>query len=217
MKIILFWRLVRHRRGWPLPYPLFILLLTLTSTSLLSRTYGCFFPLSPFPMEISRVLNIALSQLFPNNWGYIKVFKMACEDLDFTPIIELFFSFYTIILTKGRWVSLGHAPGNVVFVSHSNHYNYWKDNFTCVRGWKDYLRVLWAGCISLFPISRMNDHMDIIGFDKEFLTLEEARIVRPLGKFEVMDMCTVVKLWLEDGNKLFVYLGKFCIPFIFNL
>lgn len=83
---------------------------------------GVIFPISPFSIEILRVLNIMPSQLLSHNWGFIKAFEMVCEDLDVTPIVRVFFSFYTSRSMKGRWVSLGDLPGKAFFASHYNHY-----------------------------------------------------------------------------------------------
>lgn len=64
------------------------------------------FPISHFSMEVLRVFNIVSSQLFSNNWGYIRAFEMVCEELVITPNVGVFFSFYTTKPMKGRWVSL---------------------------------------------------------------------------------------------------------------
>lgn len=57
-------------------------------------------PISPFSMEILRVFNAAPSKLSPNSWDFIKA--MACEDLDITPTIWVFFYFYTNGMDKGN-------------------------------------------------------------------------------------------------------------------
>lgn len=50
--------------------------------------------------------------------------------------------------------------------------------------------------------------MVIKGYDNEYLTLEEGRIVRLSGKFEVMDYRKVIKLWLDSGKHLSAYLSN---------
>lgn len=79
-----------------------------------------FFPFSPFSIEVTRVLNITPTQLFPNSWGFIRAFEMARDDLEVTPIAWVFFSFYTITHVKCSWLSLGGLPENSLFTSHSN-------------------------------------------------------------------------------------------------
>lgn len=78
-------------------------------------------------------------------------------------------------------------------------------------------KVLGVDGTLVFPISWMNDHIEITGYDKEYLNLEEVRIVHLLGKFEVMDTCTIVKLWLKGGNNLVINLGKFCGTLFYRL
>lgn len=63
--------------------------------------YKGYFPSYPFPMEVLRILNIASSQLFPNSWGYIKAFKMVCEDVDATLTVVVFFLFLHHQTDKG--------------------------------------------------------------------------------------------------------------------
>ena len=92
------------------------------------------FPLTPLFMVVLRVLNVVLSQLFPNRWGYIRAFEMIYENLDVTSMVKVFFSLYTTKPTKGRWVSLSTQLGKALFASHSNHYKYWKDKFIHVSG-----------------------------------------------------------------------------------
>lgn len=65
--------------------------------------------------------------------GYIRAFEIVCEDLDITLVVRVFLSFYTTKSVKGKWVSLSGHPGNALFMSHFNHYKYWKDKFAHAR------------------------------------------------------------------------------------
>lgn len=108
--------------------------------------------------------------------------------------ISVFFSFYTTIPKKGSWVSLNGLSGKALYASHSNHYKNWKENFACMRGRRDSHEILGADEAPHFPLSWMNDPVEIMIYDKKYFTLEEAGIIRLLGKFEVMDTRVVIKL-----------------------
>lgn len=103
---------------------------------------GVLSPLSPFCMEVLRVLNVSPTKRFPNSRGFIRDFEMVCKELDITPTVAVFFSFYTTRLTKGSWVSLGNLSGKVMFTSHSNQYKNWRGMFSRVRGRETSLGVL---------------------------------------------------------------------------
>lgn len=64
-----------------------------TLVSPLIKDMGFVFHCSPFSIEVMRVLNIAPTQLFSNSWGFIKAFETACEYLDVTPALGVFFIF----------------------------------------------------------------------------------------------------------------------------
>lgn len=96
---------------------------------------------------------------------------MVHGNLDVILTMGAFFFFYITRLMNGRWVSLESHQGKAIFVSHSNHYKYWKDKFACVNGREDSLGVLGADGTPLFPLSKINNHIEITGYEKEFLTL----------------------------------------------
>lgn len=127
-----------------------------------------FFTFSPFYIEVMRVLNVAPTQIFTNSWGFIRDFEKVCEDLKATPIVRVFFSFYTTRLAKGRWVSLDGLSGNAHFTPHSNYKKKMEGKVhPCerarvfswsVRGW-------WC------PLSWMNDHVEITIYDKKYILI----------------------------------------------
>lgn len=151
--ILYIWRwsytlgIVHQRIGLSCMPPMILVLCYSTSNSLW-KVYGSLFPSSLFSMEILRVLNAAPSQLFPNSLAYIKVFEMVDEDLVITPIMGFFFSLYDTNLMKGSWVTLSSQSGRGLFLSHSNHYKYWKDMFARVMG-----EIILSGCYELMTPS----------------------------------------------------------------
>lgn len=60
-----------------------------------------------------------------------------------------------------------------------------------------------------FPLFWMNGHVAIMRYDKEYLTLNNERNVLLLRNFELIDSCTMIKLWLESEKHFAIYLGKF--------
>ncbi|BAT96425.1 hypothetical protein VIGAN_08336400 [Vigna angularis var. angularis] len=77
-------------------------------------------PLSVFQMEVLRTLNVAPTQLHPNNWGYIQAFAVMCQALAFTPIAPLFLHFFRCRpVAKRGWVSLISEPSNALLELYS--------------------------------------------------------------------------------------------------
>lgn len=60
-----------------------------------------FVSLSPFIIEVLKALNVAHSLLFLNSWGFIRTFEMACEYLEISPTVGIFFSCYATKLSRG--------------------------------------------------------------------------------------------------------------------
>lgn len=54
-----------------------------------------------------NLMNIALRQLHPNNWAFLKCFEFLCDHLGFEPSINVFTYFYQMKFDKlFGWVSL---------------------------------------------------------------------------------------------------------------
>lgn len=157
-------------------------------------------------MEVLSVLNVTSSNLLPNSRGFVRAFEMVYEDLDVSPTIRVFSSFYMPRSVKGICVSLGGLSGKGPFVYHSNHYKYLMVKFARVNGWWDSIRVLGADDSPLLsPIldeRSCSDHEIWPGVSYK-------RNVLLLRNFKLMDSCTMIKLWLESGKHLSIYLGKF--------
>lgn len=57
--------------------------------------------------------------------------------------------------------------------------------------------------------------MLILEYERKFLTLEDARIIRLLGKFEVMDTHIIISPWLKGDDFLANDLSRFWIACLF--
>lgn len=167
MRRRLFWRHSRRQRGWP-PCLLQSSLSLVLFLYPLYKGYEGFLYFSPFYIEVMRVLNVEPTQIFTNNWGFIRDFEKVCKDLKATPIVRVFFSFYTTRLAKGSWVSLDHLSGNAHFTPHSNYKKKMEGKVRpcerarvfswSVRGW-------WC------PLSWMNDPVEITIYDKKYILI----------------------------------------------
>lgn len=51
---------------------------------------GLRFPLRPFPDEVLNAYNIALSESYPNAWGFIIAFIMICKAIGVEPTLTTF-------------------------------------------------------------------------------------------------------------------------------
>lgn len=56
------------------------------------------FTFTHFEEDVLKSLYVAHSQLQPNNWAFIRGFRILCEGLGFEPSLGIFFCFYG---TKG--------------------------------------------------------------------------------------------------------------------
>ena len=87
-------------------------------------------PFDEFCSDVLRFLNVAPTQLHPNDWAYIRSFQFVCSALGITPTIPLFFSHYlTRPGKKVGWLSLISQSCNCLFKPYSSSYKHFKDTF----------------------------------------------------------------------------------------
>jgi len=68
-------------------------------------------PLDDFTMGVLRELNVAPTQLHPNNWAYMKAFHVLCQSLYLQPSPRAFLYFYdTRPHQPTTWLSLVSRP-----------------------------------------------------------------------------------------------------------
>ncbi|GAU35621.1 hypothetical protein TSUD_30380 [Trifolium subterraneum] len=57
------------------------------------QTFNVWFPLTAFEIAVLRVLNVALIQLHPYSWAFVKAFEVTCFGLGVTPSVEFLDTF----------------------------------------------------------------------------------------------------------------------------
>jgi hypothetical protein len=122
--------------------------------SSLIHEFNIFFPFTEFESSMLRVLNVALIQLHPNSWAFIKAFELVCLGLEINnPSVAVFFSFYQIKnLIPNAPVSLCSQPNCGLFGLYSSHFKNYKDTYMRIRGRERCPDVMYCeGGESLFP------------------------------------------------------------------
>jgi hypothetical protein len=91
-------------------------------------------PFTEFEVSILSMLNVAPSQLHPNNWAFVKAFELVCLGLDQEPRLGVFFYFYHIkSLFPGKQVSISSQPNKGLFTLYASNFKNYKNTFLCVR------------------------------------------------------------------------------------
>lgn len=91
-----------------------------------------------FEFEVLKHINITPSQMTHNGQAFTKEFEILCRNLEVSPTVGLFLSFYnTKTAIKGSWGILGALSERVLLCPYFNNYENWKDRFVRVRGRDD--------------------------------------------------------------------------------
>ncbi|RDX78139.1 hypothetical protein CR513_41615, partial [Mucuna pruriens] len=91
---------------------------------------GIKLPLNHFERAVLQVLNVALTQLHPKGWAYVRAFELLCEDLGRAPTLGIFFWFYTVKKAdKVGWTSLCSRPKRKLFQPFLASYKKFKSRF----------------------------------------------------------------------------------------
>jgi len=73
-------------------------------------------PFSNFERELLTELNVAIAQLHPNSWAFIRAFFILCGYLGHAPSVDVFLHFFEAKSPGNNlWVSLSGLPGRVIF------------------------------------------------------------------------------------------------------
>ena len=87
-------------------------------------------PLDDFTMGVPRELNVAPTQLHPNNWAYMQAFRVLCQSLYLQPSPRAFLYFYD---TRPRqpttWLSLVSRPSISRLDAFSQSFKHFKDDY----------------------------------------------------------------------------------------
>ena len=85
------------------------------------------FPLDGFIMEVLGILNVAPTQLHPNSWAAIQVFRLLCDVLSLRATARSFLHFFrTRSGDRIGWLSLVGQSKNSLFAPYTTSYKNFK-------------------------------------------------------------------------------------------
>ncbi|RDX78900.1 hypothetical protein CR513_40750, partial [Mucuna pruriens] len=91
---------------------------------------GVKLPFTHFERSVLRVLNVALTQLHPNSWTFVRSFKLLCEDVGRAPSLGVFFWFFTLRkANRVGWISLSGRLKRKLFKPFLESYKVFKSRF----------------------------------------------------------------------------------------
>jgi len=86
--------------------------------------------LDDFTMGVLHALNVAPTQLHPNNWAYMQAFRVLCQSLYMQPSPYAFLYFYDIRLHQSTtWLSLISRPSISRLDAFSQSFKHFKDEY----------------------------------------------------------------------------------------
>lgn len=87
-------------------------------------------PFDEFTIGVLCLLNVAPTQLHPNSWGYLQVFKLLCRSLYLCSFLKCFLYFYdTRLRDPIIQLSLVSRTGISILDAFSQSFKHFKDNF----------------------------------------------------------------------------------------
>ena len=110
-------------------------------------------PLDEFSIRVLRALNVALTQLHPNSWAYLRGFQMLCLGLGLTATPVIFLHHYcTRPGKKVGWLSLVSQNKNRLLGPYSSSYKCFKDTYFKVVINPESRQFVFDGAVSKFPL-----------------------------------------------------------------
>jgi len=75
-------------------------------------------------------INVALAQLHPNSWAFVKAFAILCNHLGHTPSVDVFLHFFEAKSPgKKLWVSFNGVVGRLLLTLFQQSYKGFKGKF----------------------------------------------------------------------------------------
>jgi len=106
-----------------------------------------------FSIRVLRALNVAPTQLHPNNWAYIWGFRMLCLGLGLTATPALFLHHYcTRPGKKVGWLSLVSQNKNRLLAPYTSSYKQFKETFFKVIIKGEGFRYVYDDGVPKFPL-----------------------------------------------------------------
>ena len=102
--------------------------------STIFRRLGLRLPITPFERTLMTEVNVALAQLHPNSWAFVRAFAILCYSLSLTPSVDAFLFFFEVKDPgKKLWVNFNGVAGWVLLTLFQQSYKGFKKNFFKIR------------------------------------------------------------------------------------
>ena len=167
------------------------------------------FPLTAFKKWVLRKLNVALAQLHPNSWAFVKAFQTLFKALGLMPTLGKFFNFFEFTNTKKTiWVSLNSIDGQGILTLYTTSYKNLKGRFFKVRATKEMVVELFDG----FPSQQTSEPYNHGRYELEALSVidpEDIEFKKQLTLFATMfKYSCIIELEYRSVN-LRVFISKY--------
>jgi len=87
-------------------------------------------PLTGFDRALLTEVNVAPTQLHPNNWAFVRAFSILCDHFGHTPSVDVFLYFFEAKSPRKKlWVSFNRVAGRVLLSLFQQSYKGFKGKF----------------------------------------------------------------------------------------
>jgi len=87
-------------------------------------------PFTNFERELLTEVNVAPTQLHPNNWAFVRAFSILCNHFGHPPSVDVFLHFFGAKNPgKNLWVSFSGVAGRVILTLFQSLYKGFKGKF----------------------------------------------------------------------------------------
>lgn len=119
-------------------------------------------------------VNVTLTQLHPNSWGYLQCFHLLCEMFDFYPSLQSFLHYYSVSLgTPICWMSLVCQFGCVLFSPYIISYKWFKTGFFRVTIESSGCKYFYYGDVPKFPFYWTSDPVYYLHWPRSSMSNED--------------------------------------------
>jgi hypothetical protein len=167
-------------------------------------------PFTDFEIEVLNALNVAPTQLHPNDWAFVRAFELVCLGLGLEPRLGVFFHFYYVkSLTPGKPVSISSQPNMGLFTLYASNFKNYKNTFFRVRCGPRLRHLMFdSEGGHLFPFYWTQNPRLIKGVDATLLTPYESEIISFINTFQLFEIKELLALE-SDRPSLVLYLRKY--------
>jgi len=94
------------------------------------KCVGVRLPFSRFEKELLTEMNAAPTQLYPNNWAFVKAFGILFGFFGCAPSVDIFLYFFEVKRQGNNlWVTLSNIPGRILLTPFQQTFREWKGRF----------------------------------------------------------------------------------------